>query len=252
MRMIGVLLITLMALAFLAPPALSAQNITMTILVKDEVGNAVAGAGVKVFDTTGAKVAEGTTNSTGHVTLSIPNATVTFWVELASGKYMLNTTDMTTINTTEVSVLTLDASAMYYAGIRANVSGISAEISPSLNSKMKVSVSCNATVYAKETLNVTYPKSKVVMPFKEIRLVEIVVDGTRYENVTSVTIDLSSANKIVTAGYQTYWTFTWTWETYAIIAFVALLFVLFLVGIVARGARAITFRPRKYVSVNQV
>jgi len=249
MRRIGALLLALMVLAFLVPPALSAQNITMTLLIKDEVGNTVAGAKVKIFDSTGAKVAEGTTNSTGYVTLSIPNETVTFWVELASGKYILNTTDMTTINTTVVKVITLDASAMYSAGIRANMSGITAEVSPSLNSKVEISLPCNATIYAKEIINVSYPKSKIVMPFVEIRLVEITVDGTSYKNVTAVTVDLSSASRTVIAGYQKYYTFTWTWETYVIIAFVALLFVMFLMAL-ARGGRAIALKPRKYITVN--
>lgn len=243
------LLSVLLLLVLMPATAMSTTNITMPILIKDETGSAVAGAKVMVYDSTGAKVAEGTTNSTGYVVLSIPNETVTFWAELASGKYLLNTTDMTTVNTTEVTYIPLDASAMYRASINANATGITAKIKTNLNTKVEVQVDCNSTVYGKESLNITFPSSKVVMPFVELKLVEIKVDATSYTNKTSVTVDLSSANRVVTAGYTKYYTFTWTWETYVIIAFIGLLFVMLLMAMV-RGARAIGIRPRKYVSIN--
>jgi len=246
------LLIALFLVATYAHPALSAQNISMYILVKDELGNAIAGAKVMVFDNTGAKVTEGTTNSSGYVQLSIPNTTVTFIVELATSKYMLNTTDMTKVNTTEVDTITLDASTMNYATISANITGITATIKPILNNKTEFRIETNATVYAKESINITFPKSKILMPFVEARLKEIKVDTTSYTNTTEVTVSLSSSNVSVVAGYVKYYTFTYTWETYAIIAFVAVLFILLLASFVRTGKSFVgSILPKKYIRINQ-
>jgi len=253
-KAVVLLLILSILTAIYATPAFAEGTISMTILVKDELGNAVAGATVMVFDSLGTKVAEGTTNSSGYVKLSIPNATVTFIVKLATAKFILNTTDMTTVNTTEVHVITLDASTMNYVSIRANASGITAKVAPVLNSKVVFSVETNATVYGTENLNVTFPEKKVVMPFVEVRLEEITVDGQSFTNTTSVIVDLSSANKIVTAGYVKYYTFTRTWETYAIIAFVAVLFIVLMFSFIRETGKTImkSIAPKKYVKINSI
>lgn len=249
MRRIGILAILLIMLTALASPALAQTGsyVTLTVLVKDETGSAVAGATVMVFDSYGAKVAEATTNSTGYAKVEVPNATVTFWVELATGKYILNTVDVSTLNTS--LVYALNASEMYPAFIKSNIENIEVTVVPVINSKVSTKVETNATVYAKETLNITFPEKMVLMPFVEARLVNVTVDGVTYDTNT-VKVDLSSASKTITAHYEKYYTFTYTIETYIIVAFVILLFALFLVAIATRGARAIIpYRPRKYVRI---
>jgi len=235
--LILLVLVTLLGtLAFASPTE-------VTIVVKDETGSAVEGVLVQVFDSEGTKVAEGTTNSSGMVVLDLPNATLTFFVKYAEGKYAIYTIPYYTTTT-----ITIDASTMNYASITTDATvTITVTVVPLSNNATKVEFPINATLYAFESVNVTFPKEVIKAPFVVERLVNIVVNGTEYtENIVS--LDLSLGNYEVTAHYERYYTFTWTLETFLILAFATIVIVLIAVAFI-KGAKAVTVKPRKYIKV---
>ncbi|RLE42808.1 hypothetical protein DRJ19_03460 [Candidatus Woesearchaeota archaeon] len=243
----GLILILLIAVIAVVPVALSQETVTITVTVADETGAPVSNAVVTVYDNTGTKVTEGTTDTAGNVTLTIPNATVTFWIKLATGKYIVYTRS----DWVNVTAITINASTMNYVTITANTTEITATIVPLLNNKTEVKISLNATIYGLESINVTFLGSKVKYPFIEERLVEINVNGTIYTDTNTVTVDLATGDYTVIAGYKQFYTFTWTWQTFVLIAFIVTVLVLVSFAFVKIGKSALTVKPRKYLKIGK-
>lgn len=239
------LAILLVLVFLLSTVAIAYANPTdVTVTVKDETGSAVSGAVVQVFNSEGVKIAEGTTNESGIVVLDLPNATLTFFVKIAEGKYIIHTISYYT-NTTSV---TIDASVMNKATLETDATTtIKVTVVPLSNNATKVEFPLNATLYASESVNVTFPKEVVKAPFVVERFESVEVNGTEHTENT-VSLDLGLGDYTVISHYKTYYTFTWTLETYLILLFIAVIVLLILFAFI-KGAKTVTVKPKKYIKL---
>jgi len=200
MARINTLLATVLALValVLAVPIAHAST-SVTVLVKSSTGAVVNGAVVYAYQN-GKQVAKCTTNSSGICTLSLPsNTTTLFFVSYGSAKYAIMTVEKYV-----PAKVTIDASKMHYAKLLTNVKyNIPVKVEP-IAVKTNVTLSLNATLYAKEVVEIHYPKTYSVAPFREVQFEKV-----KYDNVTStnttITLDLSSKDYEAVAYYKVVW-----------------------------------------------
>ena len=223
-------------LAYAAP-----EEVSVTVVVYDETGKAAGGVIVYAYDTAGTKIAEKTTNSSGYVEFSIPNATTTFVVKYTEAKWAFKT-----VSDNLPSTVTINASAMNYAEVGSEYY-IEVKVTPSSNTKVTIPVHTNFTAYATESLNMSVPKEFGVAPFVMAKFENATIDGAKATEPT-FSVDISTESKTVTIYYTQYYTFTWSIEEFIIIG-LAVIVVLLLVFAFAVAGKALVTKPKKYLKV---
>lgn len=237
-----VLLLPLLLNALVMPLVVKAEDPTITITVIGYDGEPLANAKVTVYDEAG-NTYEGTTDENGTATITVP-ANASYLIVVKSEYYILDT--VTVSGDTNV---TIDASKMYYAVLKSTPKSVDVKVVLLAFKDVSLTLSTNVTVYAPSSINVTYPKEIVEVPYKYV-LEKIEYDG-KETNQTTVTLDMTETY-VVTGTYVK--TFYLTLEYWLVILLVAVLVVALIVAGFAAGARTATAmvvewkeKNRKYV-----
>lgn len=180
-----------------AGAAMAQSTVSVSVTVIGPNNTAAANAVVQAWQSNSV-VAQGTTSSSGTVTLNIPNATTTFWVSLGNGEYILETV------TTITSSITLNASSYYPATLATNTTySIPVTITDNNNS---ITAYTNATVYSTDSgVTITYPNQTTVNLFTVLKFVNMTVNGTP-QTGNSVTVSFTGPLTII--GYYAVSTMT--------------------------------------------
>jgi len=178
----------------LAMPLAAAQQVNVTVTVLDRAGSPVAGAVVAAYQN-GTKVDECTTDTSGTCTLTLANTTTTFFVTLSATTYAVKTVaDYLPAN------ITIDLRTLNMAYIATNTTyNVPFDLTVVLTNTTISALRTNATVWAAESLNFTFPLEVKVGLNKVLKFVYVTVDGARY-NTTTVSVDMAK-NYTVIAHY---------------------------------------------------
>ena len=170
--------LSIMMLVLGSSVAMAASTVSVSVTVYGPNNAAVPNAVVQAWQGNSV-VAQGTTGSNGAVTLSIPNATTTFFVSLGSNEYILETVSTIT------SSITLNASSYYSAALDTNTTyAIPVTISDNSNS---ITVYTNSTVYSTDSgVSITYPTTTTVQLLTQLKFVNLTVNGSPVSNNTAV------------------------------------------------------------------
>jgi len=216
-----ILALTILALVvFLAAtPAMAAPGYTLTILVKDRAGTAVAGASIVLYDLSLKQVASGITNSSGYVEFTdIDNGTYIAYLSWGSNR------TFTTITVAGDTSATIDLSAIFRANVTidAPITDIEYTVEFLYNETviLKKTVKGNALIYSSKNLNITFPKEVAKFPYKYV-FKNVTYDGS-----------VSEANEIsltMSKDYEVKPLYERTWYV-AIEPWVAALLLLVIVG----------------------
>ncbi len=224
MRTAVVAVLLLALLVAMAAPTLAA-SVDVTIRAIGPDNTALANAKVVLYDIQG-NAYEGTTNSTGYVTITVPAPDV-YLVVVEGGKFYI----LDTVNTSATTLYTVNATLMHHANLSSTPTVVDVKVALA-GFGYNVSLTTNTTVYAASDLEVFYPAEVVKFPYK-YTFEKIKYDNTETTN-TSVTL-------VMTADYDVvaYYTkqFYLTLELWVAIILVACI-VIAILAAMAAGARA--------------
>ena len=230
-RQLAALLVITVALSLFIAYA----QVTTSVTVIDETGAKVSGAVVTAYQG-GAKVGECTTDATGTCSLTINNATTTFAVAYSTAKYGIQT--FSAIKST----MTIDLRTLNYVKVGTNVTySIPFTVKVKLTNT-PVDLKTNCTIYAKESLDFTFPLEHTVEPLKIAKFVKIVYDTTSTTNNT-VTLDMAKAYTL-TAYYTVAYYIAWNMLLMIILA---VIFIILIIALVAVRRKSIEARETEYV-----
>jgi hypothetical protein len=194
------LYISVVALAILiavsAPVFATAIDPTLTLTFVAPDKTALANAPVVVYDSSGNKVANTTTDSTGKASVTVPTTGLYNILAAGNGYYIL-----TVLNVAGDMSATINASAMYKVDILSTLKSVDAKVSRSETPTAKIVFATNTTVYTDKgkTVTLEFPSQVMAFPFV-YRLTKIVYDTTETTNNTiTITVD---TDKVVTAYYE--------------------------------------------------
>ncbi len=226
---LAVLAIALVAL--MIPIAGATTTYTTTIQVVGPTNSALSSATVKIFATNGTMITSGTTNSTGYVTLSLANGT---YVALVTGPHYYIFELFKVAGTTKVVI---NATKLHYV----NVTSLPATTSftAKLDGLVPVTFNTNVTIYGDKNATLTFPSSFVSFPY--MYKFANVKNATGTYNTSTIFVNMTSANQVVTATYTQ--SIAFTSPLFMII--VALLLIAVVAGAYFASAHAIfnaTFR----------
>jgi len=213
MRYVLVSVLVAMLLLPAVAPATFAQGYRVNFTIIGADGEPLANAKVTLYSADGDVEDEGTTDENGTVTLMVSELGP-YLVVVKSEYYIIDAINVTTDNMN----VTIDASALHYANLTSTPRSVEVTVRHLEFTELQnigIKMSTNVTVYATDTINVTFPKEVVEVPYKYV--LDYIKYDTKETNETTITLDMTE-NYEVTAYYIK--TFYLTMEYWVVIILV--------------------------------